>query len=725
MIYKVIVDVSNDNVDRIFDYQYDDALPIGSRVLVPFANRQIQGTIVDKSDHTDCPDKIKNITRVLDPSLTISEEFLFVAGVMADKYFLRKNDIFKLILPSQLRDESVSDKYKQTVVPSTLSLADALALVKSARKQAELVSYIYDTGEKDLADLLKFFSRPVVNEAVKKGALNYKKVVESRLNFSTAIKPCDITLTPEQQYAYDAIISAPKTYLLHGITGSGKTEVYLHVIDHALKQGKTAIMLVPEISLTPLMMKRFAERFGDQIAVLHSRLSAGEKYEQWKRLKEGKAKVALGARSAIFAPLDNLGAIIIDEEHDGSYTSENNPRFETSFVAELRAKYNHCPLVLGSATPKIEDYYKAKQGEYTLLTLTKRTNNATLPDFEIVDMVGQAMDGNTSCFSNELLSAIKQNVEKGKQTMLFVNRRGWASFMMCRDCGYIAKCKDCDIALVYHKDEEQLKCHYCGKRYYALTECPNCHSHYIRYGATGTQRIVEELQNIFPDLPIFRMDNDTTRGKDSHEKILSAFGATSPAVLVGTQMIAKGHDFEGVNLVGIIDADVSLFTNDYRATENTFQLVTQVAGRAGRKSNDGKVILQTYAPKHYVYRLARTYDYEHFYEHEINVRQTTQFPPFSNIVRVLVTSENELLAQKTVKSLITPLMSLKTNFPREIYNLQAMPSPIKRIQNKFRYQIIIRYALNENITCKIYNICDIMPKGKVSIFIENNPKNIR
>ena len=276
MIYKVIVDVSNDNVDRIFDYQYDDALPIGSRVLVPFANRQIQGTIVDKSDHTDCPDKIKNITRVLDPSLTISEEFLFVAGVMADKYFLRKNDIFKLILPSQLRDESVSDKYKQTVVPSTLSLADALALVKSARKQAELVSYIYDTGEKDLADLLKFFSRPVVNEAVKKGALNYKKVVESRLNFSTAIKPCDITLTPEQQYAYDAIISAPKTYLLHGITGSGKTEVYLHVIDHALKQGKTAIMLVSEISLTPLMMKRFTERFRSVLVVpfsLHSTIS--------------------------------------------------------------------------------------------------------------------------------------------------------------------------------------------------------------------------------------------------------------------------------------------------------------------------------------------------------------------------------------------------------------------------------------------------------------------
>ena len=725
MIYKVIVDVSNDNVDRVFDYEYDTAIKIGSRVLVPFANRLLQGTVVGESDASDYDGSLKPIKKVLDDTLAISDEFLFVSEQLANKYFLRRNDIFKLILPSELRDNKVNDIHKTVITVGDMDEAEAVASVGRAKKQVELVQYIYATGEKDLSLLLTRFSRAVVNGAVEKGALKQRQQVVSRMQNSFERKPCTITLTPEQKAAYESIITKPQTYLLHGITGSGKTEVYLHVIEHALAQGKTAIMLVPEISLTPMMLNRFHDRFGDDVAVLHSRLSAGEKYEQWKRLREGKARVALGARSAIFAPLENLGAIIIDEEHDSSYTSENNPRFETSFVAQLRAEYNHCPLVLGSATPKIEDYHKAKSGEFALLELTKRTNNATLPDFHIVDMVGQVMDGNTSCFSAPLLSAIKQAIADQKQVMLFVNRRGWASFMMCRDCGYLAKCSDCDIALVYHKEDEQLKCHYCGKRFYALTECPNCHSHYIRYGATGTQRIVEELQNIFPEVPIFRMDNDTTRGKNGHEKILSAFGASNPGILVGTQMIAKGHDFEAVNLVGIIDADVSLFTNDYRATETTFQLVTQVAGRAGRKGGQGQVFLQTYAPRHYVYRLARNYDYKSFYEHEVNVRQTTQFPPFSNIIRVLVTSEDDLLAKKTIKSIIEPLMSLKTEFGRQIYNLQAMPSPIKRIQNKFRYQIIIRYALNDDITCKIHTICDIMPKGKVSIFIENNPRNIR
>jgi len=432
----------------------------------------------------------------------------------------------------------------------------------------------------------------------------------------------------------------------------------------------------------------------------------------------------LGARSAIFAPVENLGAIIIDEEHDASYVSENNPRFFTHDVAQFRARYNNCPLVLGSATPSLDSFLKAQNGEYQLLNLPNRINGLEMPAIEIVDMLNEVLDGNTTPYSRKLLNGVEECVKNNKQAILFINRRGFASFVMCKECGYRAKCDDCEVSLVYHKEDNELKCHFCGKRYRALTNCPNCNSNSIKYGALGTERVCADLQKLFPNIPIFRYDNDTTKGKNGHKNILAKFSSTTPSILVGTQMIAKGHDYPNVSFVGLLDADVSLYNSDYKANERTFQLVTQVAGRAGRKTNDGKVVLQTYAPKHYVYRLAANYNYNAFFEKEINLRKTTKFPPFSTILRILISSESNQLAVDCTKEIFDSAQTIKQQFGNKILFLQAMASPVKRIKKLYRYQILTRYEPSNEITCAFYKICDIIKKD-VSIFVEINPNNLR
>jgi len=481
---------------------------------------------------------------------------------------------------------------------------------------------------------------------------------------------------------------------------------------------------VPEISLTPQMLNRFSSRFPDIVAVLHSGLSDGEKYDEWKRIFDGSAKVVLGARSAIFAPVENLGAIIIDEEHDNSYISDSNPRYATEDVAIFRAKYNNCPLILGSATPKIETYKKALDNEFKLIELNERVNNLEMPTIQIVDMLGEIMEGNTTPYSKALLSRLQKCVEDKKQAILFINRRGYASFMMCKECGYLAKCDDCAVSLVYHKEDSELKCHFCGKRYRVLTNCPNCNSKNIKHGALGTEKVCNDLKEMFPNIPIFRMDNDTTRRKDGHKLILTEFAGTSPSILVGTQMIAKGHDYPNVAFVGILDADVSLYTSDYRSTERTFQLVTQVAGRTGRKNNDGFVVLQTYAPKHYVYRFASMYDYISFYEKEINLRATTKFPPFTNIIRILVSGEDEKKVLSTTKKIYDSALQIKEKYGNIITFLQAMASPVKRIQKKYRYQILARVQNYDNVIAEFYKSADVIEKD-VSIFVERNPNSLR
>ena len=732
MIAEVIVDVLNSEVDKVFDYLIPEDLcvQVGHRLIVPFGNRKIEGYCLNVKEFSIYdPTKLKSVYSIIDDKPLINNELIKLIHFMKDNCFLRYVDCFRLVLPTQIRSGKVKELVKKKVVLGNEEVVNnyLMSLRANSKNPQIIISILRDKGELDYTDLGNKFSHQVINKLIEKEVLilkEYKQLRKVQNNLDVVNK--DIILNSDQEGAVNQIYNNPNNYLLFGVTGSGKTEVYMNVINKVLADNKTAIMLVPEISLTPQVVGLFVARFGDKVAVIHSGLSAGEKFDEWKRIYNGEAQIVVGARSAIFSPLKNLGVIIIDEEHDGSYISESNPRYVTSQIAEFRAKFNNCSLVLGSATPNIESFYKAQNDEYKLIELSKRINNKEMPHIEIVDMCAEFRSGNTTPFSAELINKLKETIAEKKQAILFINRRGFSSFLMCRDCGYIPKCEDCDVSLVYHKFDNEMKCHYCGKRYRVLTRCPNCSGDNIKLGGVGTERIVEELKQIFPNVPIFRMDNDTTKTKNSHARILNEFSKTKPAILVGTQMVAKGHDFPEVAFVGILDADLSLFFNDYKASEKTFQLITQVAGRAGRSDIDGSVILQTYFPKNYVYNLVSSYNYKKFYDKEINLRHVTNFPPFSKIIRVLVSSETDDNAKASTHAIFLKLKDLRISKKEEFYFLEAMRSPVGKIKNKFRYQIVIRIKVEnaEEILNDIHEIIKEASNKNVSIFVETNPQSL-
>ena len=532
------------------------------------------------------------------------------------------------------------------------------------------------------------------------------------------------TLTPAQEAAVQSIRGAAQTVqLLHGVTGSGKTEIYLTLIAAALKEGKSAVFLVPEISLTPQMLSQLRARFGPQAAILHSGLSAGEKFDEWQRLRRGEAKIAIGARSAVFAPVENVGVIILDEEHDGSYASETNPRYNTAEIAELRARYNGCKLVLGSATPSVETYLKAREGEYNLIELPERINKRPLPEIVVADMRREVRRGNASAFSAALREELEACLAGGRQAIIFLNRRGFAQSVVCRECGEVVKCAQCDVSLTYHSEENCLKCHYCGATYRMLTACPACGSVHLSYTGTGTQRVVGELKKLFPSARILRMDVDTTAGKEGHYKILKRFADHEADILVGTQMVAKGHDFPGVTLVGILDADMSLHFSDYRSGERTFQLITQVAGRSGRAGEQGKVVLQTYDPENYILRFAVRYDYKGFFEHEIALRKATAFPPFARIVRVMVTAAEDKKALETLKEVWFSLKELYDAHADEFLFFNKMHSPVRRIQSRFRYQVLMRLK-GDALLPEIYERALAHRSRDALVYVEEDPGNL-
>ena len=464
-------------------------------------------------------------------------------------------------------------------------------------------------------------------------------------------------------------------------------------------------------------------RFGGSAAILHSGLSAGEKFDEWQRLRSGEAKIAIGARSAIFAPLENIGAIIIDEEHDSSYSSESAPRYSAIEIAQMRAEYNGAKLILGSATPSVESYVKAAGGEFNLITLTERINKKPLPEIIIADMRREVKRGNNTAFSTALREELDSTLKSGNQAIIFLNRRGYSRTVLCRDCGYVAKCENCDVTLTYHSEENCLKCHYCGAKYRMLPSCPDCGGRHVMYNGTGTQRVVADLKELFPSARVLRMDNDTVSGKDGHYKILKQFAEKQADVLVGTQMIAKGHDFPSVTLVGIMDADMSLHFSDYRSGERTFQLITQVSGRSGRAGEAGKVVLQTCSPENYILRYATGYDYVGFFNNEIDLRKATGFPPYSLICRVMVTSENGEAALETLKSVYFAIEDIRKANPDEFIFLNKMHSPIKKIQSKMRYQVLMR--LNSNAMLEsIYDIAVKNSTNNVLVYVEENPVNL-
>lgn len=672
---KVVIDaVLNTNVispvDAAWDYLIPEDLNIvrGSCVVVPFGKREIDGFVLEVKEQTDVAPELLKPIHGLASDFVIKPELLDLLPQICAKFKLRAIDVLKLYIPSAIR----AGKPKR----------------------------------------------------------NGKRRVPVSMEFSDH----QVVLNQEQQHCVDTVLTQPENvYLLKGVTGSGKTEVYMHIIKKVLEMGKTALVLVPEIGLTPQVLANFKARFGDIVAMLHSKLYGGEKYDEWLRVNQGSARIVIGARSAVFAPLENLGAIIIDEEHDGSYQSDSNPRYLTHDIAIMRAKWHRCPVILGSATPSIQSFYLAEHGEYKLLELTKRVNNVPLPQIEIVDMANEIRSGNGGVFGTEVLSELLQTLRQGRSAMVFLNRRGYSQTVRCLQCGWHAKCDNCDVSMVYHKDDEQLKCHYCAARMPFPSRCPQCGSTYIKHGAMGTQKICAEIEKLLSQAgvvaPVLRMDTDNTQTKGSLVKILEKFANTSPSVLVGTQMIAKGHHFPQVSLVIIVNADGG-FVADYRSAERTFALLTQVAGRAGREvGTAGKAYLQTYMPNHYVYKFIRNYDYLGFYQREIAARQATKYPPFSTIVRVLVSGTVDTKIIEVIKQMMQPLREYDKNQQAFIY-LGAMKCPYGRLQNKFRYQILAR--IKQDVAKETIDYMDACIKKieeqpiarHVKIFFEINPASL-
>lgn len=608
------------------------------------------------------------------------------------------------------------------------------SLRKTAKAQSELLSYLQSMigSEIKLSEAREQtgLSNAIFSTGEKKGWLEKIQIETFRTPkalLNDAKKPIP-ELTADQQTAVDAICDSiqstdPQTFLLQGVTGSGKTEVYLRSIAETLANNQTALMLVPEISLTPQMVTRVKSRFGDLVAVLHSGLSNGERYDEWRRIERGEAKVVVGARSAAFAPLENIGLIIMDEEHESSYKQDETPRYHARNVAKWRSDYYGATVVLGSATPSLESRARAQKGVYQHLLLPERINQQPLPAVQVVDMRQELRKHAESNFSTELLDEIQIRMSRGEQSILMLNRRGYSSFIMCRDCGFVLQCPNCDISLTLHMDTHTMKCHYCGHEEPIPKICPNCQSHKIRYYGTGTQKVQEELQAIIPDAKILRMDVDTTRRKGMHEKLLNSFGNQEADILIGTQMIAKGLDFPNVTLVGVLNADTALGLPDFRSSERTFQLLTQVSGRAGRADKTGSVIVQTFNPDHYAIKLAQHHDYEHFFQMEMNIRHRGKYPPYFYTLQISVSHEEEAQAAKAIVNIA---QFLKPNLDKNSIVLGPTPKSIARMNRKYYYQLVIKYKQDTQLHQLLTQMMDQIQKQSrhgVQISIDPEPQN--
>lgn len=734
MLYaKVLVDIANTNVDKLFTYCFDNeelSVLRGQRVLVPFGagNKKIEGYVLEITDECEVSNvQIKRIIKTLEPYAVLKDDQIELAYWMKERYKCLLSMAIRVMIPAQLRGGRIKEKTEALVMlKEGITVDDVKANLMSKNgavkspKQLEIIELLAQVNSRmSVKDICAFIpnASAAVNALLKKGILVKSDHVLFRDPYAdiNIISTKPLMLLEEQQSAFDAICDGLDkkngVFLLHGVTGSGKTEVYMQAIAKVIGEGGQAILLVPEISLTPQTVERIKGRFGERVAVLHSRLSHGERYDEWRRILLDKADVVVGARSAVFAPLQRLRLIVIDEEHESSYSSEHSPRYSANEIAIRRAKLTGSVVVLGSATPKIESYMKAKMGKYTLLTLKNRANAHKMPNVEIVDMREEFQNGNNSIFSTKLMNSLTDCFNKGEQAILFINRRGYSTFVSCRSCGYVFKCPNCDVSLVYHKYSNRLKCHYCGHTEQLPKKCPECSSPYIKSFGVGTQQVEEQVKLLFPEIKTLRMDMDTTRTKNAHYEILNKFYNGEAQVLIGTQMVAKGLDIKNVTLVGVIAADASLFHSDYRSAERTFQLLTQVAGRAGRDSEKsrGEVIIQTYCPDHSAIISASNHDYEGFYAKETAIRRSSMFPPYSLFLRLLFVGENEEeLSAKSEKYLVAlekvikdALVSQEAN-EGELMLMYSAPAPIKKREGLYRYVIMIKLARTKN-TAQVLN----------------------
>lgn len=696
--------------DKLFTYSvpsnFINSIKIGSRVIIPFGNKKIEGFVMSFCDKKE-GFIIKDIIDVLDDDSLLTDEMLSLGKYMSETYVESLINCYKAMLPSALKfnNNKTSIKTEKYIIINNLD-------------EVEKVS------EKNIIKLLKKEGKVKKSKISNKKALKIlidknivKEIEEEKYRLNVEYKKTNkLKLTDNQKKAFDEINNSDeKIYLLRGITGSGKTEIYMDLIEEVLNSGKTAIMLVPEISITTQLIDRFRGRFNSKIAVLHSSLSNGERYDEYRRIIRGEAHIVIGARSAIFAPLSNIGIIVIDEEHESTYKQENTPRYTTLDIALERIKYNNAKLLLGSATPSLESYARAKTSKYKLVELLERINKKELPKVEIIDMKDEMKKGN-NILSDSARLKIEDRLNKKEQIMILYNRRGYSNYLICNECGEVLKCSNCDISLTYHKSDNCMKCHYCGYKIYKPNICSNCKSKHIVLRGNGTEKIEEYLKLKYKDLRIVRMDRDTTSRKGSHEKIIQDFNDGKYDILLGTQMIAKGLDFDNVTLVLILNGDNSLNIPDYRSSEKTFQLLTQASGRAGRKDKEGEIVIQTYNPNHYSILCAKEHDYISFYNMEMNIRKKLNYPPFCFLVAIRVISNDYKLGE----SIIDKINAYLNNNLDNKYTILG-PSISIKIDNKYKFQCIIKYKDKNKIYEVLKNIVDHYKNSKIKLEIDFNP----
>lgn len=719
MVVGVLVQLSSQNIDKIFDYivpnDLESSIKVGIRVLVPFGRQTLEGFVLEIKDSSDRD--LKEIYSILDRDIVLDDELLLLGKEIQKSTLSTLISAYQVMLPKALKAKAgvlVSKKYQ-----TFYQLKDKSYLASSSA-QKKILELFFDReviSRKELLDI----SSSALSTLVEKGVLLPIKKEDYRMKYEVG-KDQKKILTSSQQLVVDSVLKDDRhvPFLLFGVTGSGKTEVYMQIIEKVLKRGETAIMLVPEISLTPQMVEQFSNRFGNQIAALHSALSEGEKYDEWRRIARGEASIVIGARSAIFAPLKNIGIIIMDEEHSDSYKQgDKSPRYHARDVAIWRAKYHSCPVLLGSATPSLESMARAEKGVYQLLVLKERVNGKSLPNVEIIDMNKEAKNG-ISHITNRLLGELSSCIDRGEQAILFLNRRGFSTFVTCKNCSETIKCPNCDITLTYHKSNRMLRCHYCGYATPLPKVCPNCNEEALSDLGVGTEKIEEELHGLLPNARVLRMDVDTTSRKGAHKKMIDAFRNHEYDILLGTQIVAKGLDFSDVTLVGVINADTSLNIPDFRSSENTYSLLSQVAGRSGRSQKTGKVYIQTFNPDHYAISFVKEHDYLGFYREEMKIRRRLGYPPFYFLCYLKISGkEADYLFQEALK--------IKRSLERNLGHTTILgPTTLAvfKVNNIYRYGIILKYKREEalyDILIKVQN--HYKSNHKLRVDIDFNPSH--
>lgn len=726
MYVSVLTQIGAKAVDQTFFYHVpkllENNIKIGVRVRIPFGNMILDGFVLGISDNSSYDNsKIKDIINVIDKEPVLNKEMLLLGKYMSDNLLASLSSCYQVMLPKALKAEVKSnikikyDRYLHRIK----SIEEIDRYIDNCKYESQ-INLLCKLKEGDILitkmsssinTIIKYGFASIIYEECKRykydGISNYKRV----------------NLTDKQRLVSDTIISSfgkSDTFLLYGVTGSGKTEVYMDVIEKAINNGKSAIMLVPEIGLTPQIVGKFISRFGNVISVLHSKLSDSERYDEYRKITNGESKIVIGTRSAIFVPFNNIGVIIIDEEHTSSYKQDNNPRYSAINVAEWRSKYHNCPLVLGSATPSLESFAKAGNHVYKLLSLTERAGGSVLPNVNIIDMKEEVKKGNF-ILSDILKNKIGEVLDRGEQAIILLNRRGYSSTISCRECGYVYKCPNCDITYTYHKSSNNLKCHYCGYSMVLPNKCSICGSDNLKDYGLGTEKLEETLNSLY-NARIVRMDVDTTSKKGQHQKIIDDFGEHKYDILIGTQMIAKGLDFPLVTLVGVVSIDSSLTSPDYRASENTFQLLSQVSGRAGRSESKGEVIIQTFNPDHYAITLAKNHDYIDFYKEEMKIRKMLKYSPYYYMVLVSITSKDYELGFKEANKIGS---YIRNNISSDSIVLGPTMANMFKVNNIYHYQIIIKYRKDDSLMKVLKFIIDMQVRNnKIDVSIDFNPSRI-